>query len=318
MVADTFRGALGSQPRQLHVIGDRAAVVADDGQGTHLFMLDRTELDWRRSPTNGNYYRLTDPLTWFDAKHQARNWGGHLVAVGDQAESDWLWATFGPLDLWIGLEDHDRNGVFEWVSGEPFQFTNWCPGEPNHASPNETAVHMANYPGFCLGGWNDQDPLDQYRGIVERTAAPDAVESLGIGCSIAYANGLCTLVHVSGRPALGHQTEFELDLNAWLPSISDGIIVLGLDCQAYGTLPLPLSLEPFGWGENCRLYIDIVDAIPIALDAWGRGGFDMAIPAFQALVGNQFFLQGLVLWADPYSSISHRTSSNALRVTIQP
>jgi ELWxxDGT repeat protein len=182
MVADLAPGSQGADPADLRVIGSRAVFVASDSTGRHLFVLDERELDWRRSPVDGRFYRLSEPGTWSEVDREARRQGGLLATVRGAAEQGWLWRMFGPQDLWIGLEDFDLDGIYTWRSGEPLGFTAWCPGEPGTNPPGEVAVHMANYPGFCEGGWNNQDPNDRYRGIIERAARPTAVEEYGSGC----------------------------------------------------------------------------------------------------------------------------------------
>src|SRR5690606_27045583 len=136
-----------STPRELHVTDSHAFWVADDGTGSHLYALGETELDWRRSPVDGRWYQLTEPMTWFEARREARRLGGDLVTVRSAEAQGWLWSTFGGQHLWIGLEDFDRDGTFEWVSGEPLSFTAWCPGEPGTNPPGQDVVHMAWYPG---------------------------------------------------------------------------------------------------------------------------------------------------------------------------
>ncbi len=103
---------------------------------------------------NGHYYELvlpTDPsgnFTWFQARDAAaasiyNGSAGHLVTVTSSAEDDFLRSAFeSSLKVdnlpgssgdfaWIGLTDVAQTGNFQWITGEPFTYSNWAPPEPN-------------------------------------------------------------------------------------------------------------------------------------------------------------------------------------------
>ncbi|KAM9400758.1 FRAS1-related extracellular matrix protein 1a isoform 1-T2 [Salvelinus alpinus] len=52
--------------------------------------------------------------------HQA-----NLVSVSSKADMDWLWDFSGRKPFWIGLNDRESRGRWEWVGGEPITYTNW-------------------------------------------------------------------------------------------------------------------------------------------------------------------------------------------------
>jgi hypothetical protein len=73
--------------------------------------------------------------TWAGAEQWARQLGGHLVTINDQAEQDFiretiLEARFPYESLWIGLNDRASEGDFVW-SGEDSAFRNWHPDGPD-------------------------------------------------------------------------------------------------------------------------------------------------------------------------------------------
>ena len=106
---------------------------------------DLTFIDWDVSQGgNGHLYAVTEsPSSWFDAEAIAVAHGGHLVTINNQAEQDWLNATFPsgePFHPWIGLwqDPNDPNysepgGGWVWVDGDPATYRNWAPGEPNQS-----------------------------------------------------------------------------------------------------------------------------------------------------------------------------------------
>jgi len=102
------------------------------------------------SQTNYNghsYYRSTGSMTWTDAKQACINMNGHLVTIANASEQSFVFNTWP--SGWIGFTDESVEGTFVWVTGEPVNYTNWNPGEPNNAG-NE------DYAQFVSGGkWND-------------------------------------------------------------------------------------------------------------------------------------------------------------------
>ncbi|MEM9264082.1 MAG: DUF4347 domain-containing protein [Cyanobacteria bacterium P01_F01_bin.13] len=115
---------------------------------------------------NGKRYLLTDgSKTWEQAQAEAESLGGNLVTINDAAEETWLRQTFGDAErLWIGLNDRQVEGQFEWANGEPVTYLNWASGEPNNFNGNED---MAALNWNSQGEWNDWFPTTEVRGIIE-------------------------------------------------------------------------------------------------------------------------------------------------------
>ena len=308
MLADLELGPTDSSPRGWTLVGERAVFVTERGGSLRLWSIDPEHVEWTRSPVNGHFYRLTPPMPWSDAERRARNLGGHLATVRSSAEQDWLWETFGPANLWIGLEDRDHDGVFQWTSGEPVGFTWWCAGEPNHSTPAETVVHLADYPGFCSGGWNDQEPTDPYAAIVERRGAPLNIEPFGRGCSANPTEPAAALRHVSGAARPGSHLEFQLELG--IGTSLTGAVALGFDSTEFAGMQLPIDLAPIG-ARGCELYVSVDDVLAL-------GGhrfvipWTLAIPSDPALRGAIVHAQGLGFeWAGGLTRVT-----NAVRITV--
>ena len=129
-------------------------------------------------PDTGNRYIFTAQDSWLGAQEQAAALGGNLVTINDATEKDWLVDTLGgAVAFWIGFTDSEIYGATEnnyrWVSGEPVDYTNWYPLEPDnvlHTLEGEDFVHL-NFQSSVFpeqGYWNDL-PYDfgQLSGIVE-------------------------------------------------------------------------------------------------------------------------------------------------------
>jgi hypothetical protein len=127
------------------------------------------------NPANGHQYFLTDVLSWQEAQAVAGANGGNLVTINDAAENTWLVNTFinSQVDFfWIGINDVTVEGKFEWMSGEPVNYTNWALGEPNNNPANGgedfgTLNGPANPFNRPVGTWSDAPTFAKLRGIVE-------------------------------------------------------------------------------------------------------------------------------------------------------
>lgn len=134
---------------------------------------------------NGHYYDLILPsdvsgsYTWFEANNAAQaltfmGSTGHLVTVTSAEEDNFLRSNFAFLiapDVivngktiwgdyaWIGLSDARSEGVYEWVTGEPFSYTNWAREAPNNfpwIPQGEDYIHY--WTRDNVWSWNDLPP----------------------------------------------------------------------------------------------------------------------------------------------------------------
>ncbi len=138
------------------------------------------------NPENGHTYYLLTEDTWQNSETQAVVLGGHLATINNQAEQDWVFASFGSFggtnrSLWIGLSDAAQEGTFVWASGEPVTYTQWHPGQPDNAVGGEHYVHMMPQPvgPETAGFWNDfanavsnRPDLQPVCGVVEIVVPP--------------------------------------------------------------------------------------------------------------------------------------------------
>ncbi|KAM9425545.1 FRAS1-related extracellular matrix protein 1a [Pholidichthys leucotaenia] len=65
-------------------------------------------------------------VTWSTANRACRErYKGTLASVHSKVDMDWLWDFSGRKPFWIGLNDREGRGRWEWVGGEPVSYTNW-------------------------------------------------------------------------------------------------------------------------------------------------------------------------------------------------
>ena len=61
----------------------------------------------------------------------------------------------GRDSAYFGLTDDKIEGVWQWVTGEPYSYSNWAASEPNSEYGNEDyGMFYYKYP---TGQWNDGD-----------------------------------------------------------------------------------------------------------------------------------------------------------------
>lgn len=101
---------------------------------------------------NGHSYVLfSQRMTWHAAKQFCEDCSGHLVTITSQDETDFLISVFGANleGCLIGLTDEETEGVWKWVTGEEYNYSNWRSGEPNNQGNEDYVLINA------VGTWND-------------------------------------------------------------------------------------------------------------------------------------------------------------------
>jgi hypothetical protein len=109
---------------------------------------------------NGHAYEVVavpGTVSWEDARAAAKTRGGDLATITSPAEnafvfaltdSDAYWINYDghiPLGPWLGgyqpLGSPEPAGGWQWVTGEPFVYTNWATGQPSNTS-GEDRLHF--------------------------------------------------------------------------------------------------------------------------------------------------------------------------------
>jgi hypothetical protein len=103
----------------------------------------------------GRYYKRYDTgYIWDDVEALCESYGGHLLTITDEAERDFIkefLAGGSKSCYWLGATDVEEEGNFRWVTGEPWEFTDWAPLEPN----NDGAEDYVEIETWSNYRWND-------------------------------------------------------------------------------------------------------------------------------------------------------------------
>ena len=110
---------------------------------------------------NSIYTIVDGPLTWSEAEKQAQAFGGHLVSLNSEDESDFVLENFsnsndlvnnqGNFHTFLGIYD-DADGNFYWNDGSEVTWTNWAPRHPYSGHPlrkenwdiNDISIELQN------------------------------------------------------------------------------------------------------------------------------------------------------------------------------
>lgn len=136
-------------------------------------------VQWRTEDGgNGHWYQLllTGPISWNDARSLAESIGGHLATPTSSGENQVVVSVGNDPRAWIndccgnaggpwigGFQPSDASPAapWRWVTGEPWTWTGWAPGEPNNGfDPGNLVTALLGYPPLnqSYRGWADAWP----------------------------------------------------------------------------------------------------------------------------------------------------------------
>lgn len=186
------------------------------------------------NPANGHrYYMTDDQMTWASAESWAVTLGGHLVTINDAPENAWVVSVipFPSGWFWLGARDdaNTTDTVFDWISGEPWDYTAWTPGEPDDDA--------------AFGGQGDYVVLDTMTGqwydtqgnLLSPGAIAEIVPTTGVDVTAA---GSSSAVHLwVAQPSDGVRIRFGLSRETSIRLTVYDALGRSLRTLAAGTLP---------------------------------------------------------------------------------
>lgn len=108
---------------------------------------------------NGHMYQVFNYwLTPIEAYDYCVSVGGYLCTITSDKEQEIVASlVHNDVILLIGGTDEGAEGVWRWMNGEDWDYTNWDEGEPNNHSDNQQYLEI--YPS---GKWDDIYPSNPY------------------------------------------------------------------------------------------------------------------------------------------------------------
>ncbi len=119
----------------------------------------------------GHYYQyvqFTPSICWTAARDFAIAQGGYLATIHSAGENSFIRNTFQEnpsRSAWLGGFEPNNNGVWVWANGEPWDYTNWNPGEPSNTGGNENYLAISGG-SYWQGRWNDAADCNPPVGLI--------------------------------------------------------------------------------------------------------------------------------------------------------
>lgn len=111
------------------------------------------------------YYISTGLKNWHASKQLCLDHGGHLVIIDSEEEQKFILGL--KKTVWIGLNDIETEGTWEWVNGQILNNSKyWMKGEPNDLD-NEDCAEII-HDGSVSDSWNDSSCDREKNFICER------------------------------------------------------------------------------------------------------------------------------------------------------
>ncbi|XP_077169931.1 C-type mannose receptor 2 [Paroedura picta] len=112
---------------------------------------------WDRDHLTGSCYQFNfqSTLSWQEAGRSCEQQGASLLSITEVYEQTYIngLLTGYSSTLWIGLNDLDLNGGWQWSDNSPLKFLSWENGQPDNPQEENCGVIRSE----SSGGWQNRD-----------------------------------------------------------------------------------------------------------------------------------------------------------------
>ena len=211
-------------------------------------------------------------LTWKQAKAACEDMGGHLATSTSAEKNSFLTNLAAGSTVWIGGTDEPDNGVWGWVTGETWSYTNWSSGEPNDYGGRQDFLRL-----YSNGTWDDDGANSAAPYICEWNEPTPTIDLPGA----AWLN--------SGLLWAGNEALFRVQ-NQLQASFTDGIPALEVSGKLDSVDGNP---SPDFSADNGKLFVDTLHSAALWLNSKGA----------QFLGADFIDCQGLPQWLAPDGNV---------------
>jgi hypothetical protein len=149
---DAFKKALTAKP------ASQEKKTADENSGTGNRNERSNRIPEDAVAFKGHHFKyFNDRATWYVARDKCEKMGGHLICIGDADKDSFATSLIEKAQAnraWIGASCEAKEGVWQWVNGEPFSYSHWGSRQPDNTDGIETCLEILTFPGKVMA-WND-------------------------------------------------------------------------------------------------------------------------------------------------------------------
>ncbi|XP_017284979.1 C-type mannose receptor 2 [Kryptolebias marmoratus] len=118
------------------------------------------ETFWDTDPVTDSCYQFNflATLSWSEARISCQQQGADLLSISKLHEQTYISGVLNAYStaLWIGLNDLDVTGGWQWSDSSPLKYLNWEPEQPSHAEEENCVVARSE----STGRWQTRDCSD--------------------------------------------------------------------------------------------------------------------------------------------------------------
>ncbi|XP_015230321.1 PREDICTED: C-type mannose receptor 2 [Cyprinodon variegatus] len=118
------------------------------------------EAFWYTDPVTDSCYQFNfqATLSWSEARISCQQQGADLLSIGKLHEQTYINGILNSHSsaLWIGLNDLELSGGWQWSDSSPVKYLNWDPDQPSHVEEENCVVVRSE----SSGRWQNRDCSD--------------------------------------------------------------------------------------------------------------------------------------------------------------